>query len=203
MEPRFSNSDLSLNLNGCSANEGEGKGPDTSMPENSQQKIGHSSTHTSLARLAWGLCIFVWFLSSSSASPSPLVIKRPLRSLCERQPGPASPSGAGLHLLQILDMQSEDTLGEKCVTGVSGPVRQMIAKLEELRRSEDKWESCSGAETWWLLSRSEYFSSCSWECPGSGRKYREVCHFPHKGTPQNTLIEVTFSVSLEGAKASY
>lgn len=99
MEPRFSNSDLSLDLNGCSR-EGEGRAQIPVCLKTVSKNWSFFYTYKFgkiESRGSASLC------DSCLLHPHPpahtLVIKRPLRSLCERQPGPRLPLyWAGLHL---------------------------------------------------------------------------------------------------------
>lgn len=185
MEPRFSNSDLSLDLNGCSR-EGEGRAQIPVCLKTVSKKLV-ILLHIQV-RQDWkqGLCIFVWFLSSSSASPSPPHTgcpRGPWEACVRGSLGPRLPLyWAGLHLLQDTGHAVQRThWGEKCVTGVSGPVRQIVASWRSwggLRTSENGVVRQRPGDCWVEI---EYFSSCSWECPGSGRKYREVCRTPSWG----------------------
>lgn len=141
MEPRFSNSDLSLDLNGCSR-EGEGRAQIPVCLKTVSKKLV-ILLHIQVWQ-DWKAGALVSLCDSCLFHPDPVsthwLSKRPLRSLCERQPGPSpSPTGRGYTSCKILDMQSRGhTEGEKCVTGVSGPVRQIVASWRSWRRSEDK-----------------------------------------------------------------
>lgn len=203
MEPRFSNSDLSLDLNGCSR-EGEGRAQIPVCLKTVSKKLVillHIQVWQDWKTGALHLC--VWFLSSSSASPSPTHTgypRGPWEACVRGSLGPRLPStGRGYTSCKILDMQSEDTLrGEMCHWGIRSSETNSC-KLEELRRSEDKWESCSGAGTWWLLSRNWVLSSCSWECPGSGRSTGRSVRLPPEDTTEHTDRGYIFSLS-EGQK---